>query len=206
MIVTAAGTGTVALMPRSGGLLHWLYSGQHMSAAVAYNRELAASMNAQGYFLILLFFPVIGLILGAAGSSWAVVRGSGDPGSPPGGPPGLEPAPDPPGGGQASLPAGTRQAPRGSSQQQANTAAEPSLEASMRGLIRTLQRVVRCRGSRTRPDLRLQGRHHGASQSPADWGFHTFGRDSQPGPGEETNAWAQAPGPRGRPARRHPRR
>jgi hypothetical protein len=112
LIVTAVGTGTVALMPRSGGLLRWLYSGQHLSAAVAHNRELWASMNAQGYFLILLFFPIIGLILGAAGSSWAFVRGSG---SPPGGggPPGLEPAPGPPGGGQASLPTGTRQAPRG---------------------------------------------------------------------------------------------
>jgi hypothetical protein len=62
----------VALMPRSGGLLRWLYPGQHLSAAVAYNRELWASMNAQGYFLILLFFPIIGLVLGAAGSSWAV--------------------------------------------------------------------------------------------------------------------------------------
>ena len=102
LIVTAVGTGTVALMPRSGGLLRWLYPGQHLSAAVAYNRELWASMNAQEYFLILLFFPIIGLILGAAGSSWAYVRGSGDPGSPPGGggPPGLEPAPDPPGGGR----------------------------------------------------------------------------------------------------------
>ena len=100
LIVTAVGTGMVALMPRSGGLLRWLYPGQHLSAAVAYNRELWASMNAQGYFLILLFFPIIGLSLGAAGSSWAVV---GDPGSPPGGggPPGLEPAPDPPGSGQA---------------------------------------------------------------------------------------------------------
>ena len=116
LIVTAVGTGTVALMPRSGGLLRWLYSGQHLSAAVAHNRELWASMNAQGYFLILLFFPIIGLILGAAGSSWAFARGSG---SPPGGggPPGLEPTPDPPGGGQASLPAGTRQAPRGAPRQ-----------------------------------------------------------------------------------------
>jgi hypothetical protein len=100
LIVTAVGTGTVALMPRSGGLLRWLYSGQYLPAAVAYNRELTASTNAAGYFLILLAFPIIGLILGAWGSSWAHIRGSGDPGSPPGGggPPGLEPAEDPPGG------------------------------------------------------------------------------------------------------------
>ena len=103
-------------MPRSGGLLHWLYPGQHLSAAVAYHRELWASTNAARYFLILLAFPIIGLILGGSGSSWAHnVLDSGDPGSPPGGggPPDLEPAPDPPAGGQASLPDGTRQAPRG---------------------------------------------------------------------------------------------
>ena len=70
LIVTVVGTGTIALMPRSGGLLHWLYPGQHLSAAVVRERELWASLNASGYFLILLAFPVIGLILGAPASSW----------------------------------------------------------------------------------------------------------------------------------------
>ncbi len=114
LIVTAVGTGTIALMPRASWLLRWLYPGQHLSAAIAYNRELAASSDAKEYFLILLAFPIIGLILGASGSSWAH-----SPGSPPGGggPPGLEPAENPPGGGQASLPAGTRQAPRGAPRQ-----------------------------------------------------------------------------------------
>ena len=70
LIVTVVGTGTIALMLRSGWLLHWLYPGQHLSAAVAYNRELTASTNAGGYFLILLAFPIIGLILGAPASSW----------------------------------------------------------------------------------------------------------------------------------------
>jgi hypothetical protein len=65
-------------MPRAGWLLHWLYPGQHLSAAIAYNRELTASSNATGYFLILLAFPIIGLIQGVLGSSWAVVGGSGD--------------------------------------------------------------------------------------------------------------------------------
>jgi hypothetical protein len=120
LIVAVLGTATVALMPRAGWLLRWLYPGQHLLAAVAYHRELAASMNASGYAtlgygMILLTFPIIGLILGVLGSSWANNVTSGDPGSPPGGggPPGLEPAPDPPGGGQASLPAGPRHAPPG---------------------------------------------------------------------------------------------
>jgi hypothetical protein len=97
-IVTVLGTGTVALMPRSGGLLRWMYPDQHLSAAVADNRELTASANAAEYFLILLAFPIIGLMLGALGSSW----GSGDPGSLPGGgcPLSLEPTPDPPAGGR----------------------------------------------------------------------------------------------------------
>jgi hypothetical protein len=105
LIVTVVGTGTIALMLRSSWLLHWLYPGQHLSAAVAYNRELTASTNAGGYFLILLAFPIIGLILSAPASAWTPILPPGDPGSPPGGggPPGLEPTPDPPGGGQASL-------------------------------------------------------------------------------------------------------
>ena len=65
LIVTALGTGTVALMPRAGWLMRWLYPGQHLSAAVAYGRELTASMNASGYVLILLAFPIVGLVLGA---------------------------------------------------------------------------------------------------------------------------------------------
>ena len=81
------GTGTVAMMPRAGWLLRWLYPGQHLLAAVANHRELTASMNASGYGTlgygwILLAFPIIGLIMGASGSSWAHNVTSGDPGSP----------------------------------------------------------------------------------------------------------------------------
>ena len=111
-----------------GGLLRWLYPGQHLSAAVAYNRELTASTNAKGYFLILLAFPIIGLILGAPASSWTHILPPGDPGSPPGGggPPNLEPAPDPPGGGQASLPAGTRQVTHGAPRHGALSGYDPT--------------------------------------------------------------------------------
>ena len=114
LIVTVAGTGTIALMARSGWLLHWLYPGQHLSAAAAYGRELTAGMNASGYGQMLLLFPIVGLVMGAGGSAWAHNLTSG-PGLPPGGggPPGPEPTPDPPAGGQAGPPAGTRQAPHG---------------------------------------------------------------------------------------------
>jgi hypothetical protein len=66
LMVTVLGTGTVALMPRAGWLLRWLYPGQHLLAAVASNRELTASLNADNYGTILLVFPVIGLVLGFA--------------------------------------------------------------------------------------------------------------------------------------------
>jgi hypothetical protein len=80
LFVTVLGTGTIALMPRVSWLLHWLYLGQHLRAAVAYNRELTASANAVGYFLILLAFPIIGFAMGAWPASF-----SRQPGLPPGG-------------------------------------------------------------------------------------------------------------------------
>ena len=140
LIVTVVGTGTIALMLRSGWLLHWLYPGQHLSAAVAYNRELTASTNAGGYFLILLAFPIIGLILGAPASSWTHILPPGDPGSPPGGggPPGLEPTPDPPGGGQASLPAGRRQALHGAPRHAALSGYDPTDRIAPRAGIQSL--------------------------------------------------------------------
>jgi hypothetical protein len=79
LIVTVLGTGTIALMPRAGWLLRWLYPGQHLLAAAAYNRELAASVHAGGYGLVLLIFPVIGLVMGLASS---VSAGSARPGQP----------------------------------------------------------------------------------------------------------------------------
>jgi hypothetical protein len=101
-MVTVLGTGTVALMPRAAWLRNLLYPGQHLLPAVAYSREFAASGRVGGYGLILLAFPVIGLVMGlfavAIGDS-ATSSGS-SPGG--GGPPGPEPVPDPPDRGLAA--------------------------------------------------------------------------------------------------------
>jgi hypothetical protein len=65
MFVTALGTGTTALMLRSEWLRHWLYHG-HLSALATYRHEIYAGNNVNGYALILMAFPVIGLIVSAA--------------------------------------------------------------------------------------------------------------------------------------------
>ena len=123
-------------------MLHWLYPGQHLSAAVVYHRALRASVGADGYGLMLLAFPVIGLILGAAGSSWAFARGSGDPGSPPGGggPPGLGP-----GAGsarrRASQPACWNAA--GTARRPASRRAQPTITPRTATLKMTIQIVAR---------------------------------------------------------------
>ena len=62
LFVTAIGTGTTALMLRSEWLRHWLYHG-HLSAIATYRHEIYAGTNVNGYSLILLTFPVIGLIV-----------------------------------------------------------------------------------------------------------------------------------------------
>jgi hypothetical protein len=102
LMVAVLGTVTIALMARAGWVLHWLYPGQHLSAAVSYAHALAASVRADNYGLILLVFPVIGLVMGLAGGGLAAPAPAAPPGLPPGGggppgPPG-HPAPDPPGG------------------------------------------------------------------------------------------------------------
>jgi hypothetical protein len=96
LMVAVLGTATIALMPRAGWVLHWLYPGQHLPAAVAYAHELAASVRADNYGMILLIFPVIGLLMGLAGGGMAAPAPL--PGPPPGGGPPRQPTPDPPGG------------------------------------------------------------------------------------------------------------
>jgi hypothetical protein len=100
LMVTVLGSATIALMPRAGWVLHWLYPGQHLPAAVAYAHQLAASVRADNYGMILLVFPVIGLLMGMAGGGLAFPAPLADPPAGGGGPPGPpgHPAPDPPGG------------------------------------------------------------------------------------------------------------
>ena len=100
LIVTVLGAGTIALMPRAAWLQHWLYPGQHLVAAVAYSRDFSASSHAQGYGLMLLIFPVIGLLLGMCLGPSASSYGTSPSGGGPPGPPGPEPVPDPPDGGR----------------------------------------------------------------------------------------------------------
>jgi hypothetical protein len=102
LLVTVLGTGTVALMPRAAWLQNLLYPGQHLLPAVVHSRDFAASSTVGGYGLILLAFPVIGIVMGlfgvAIGDS-ATLSGSGPGG---GGPSGPEPVPDPPDRGLAA--------------------------------------------------------------------------------------------------------
>jgi hypothetical protein len=67
LFVTAFGTGTTALMLKSGALRHWLYDGQHLSALALYQHELSNSMGTQMYVFMCVAFPVIGLVMGAVG-------------------------------------------------------------------------------------------------------------------------------------------
>jgi hypothetical protein len=99
LIVTVAGMGTIALMLHAAWLRTLFDHGQQLNAVVLYSHELDASSNAQGYLLMCLAFPVIGLVMGAMAA--AVVGGSasaaGQGGPPRDGGPG--PAPDQPDGG-----------------------------------------------------------------------------------------------------------
>jgi hypothetical protein len=65
LFVTAMGTGTTALMLKSAWLRHWLYH-SHLSAIATYHHEIYAAANVNGYPLILITFPVIGLIVSVA--------------------------------------------------------------------------------------------------------------------------------------------
>jgi hypothetical protein len=106
VFVMVSGTGTVALLVRSASVRDWLYHGQHLTASAVYGRELYASQDVQGYFILLFGFPIIGLLLGLTGAGVTNMAGplpdTGGPGGP-GGPPGPgepEPVPDPPDGGR----------------------------------------------------------------------------------------------------------
>ena len=71
LFTAALGSGTVALMLRSPRLLHWLNHGQQLTAIAAYRYEIQAGTGAFAYVVMLIFFPVIGLVMSAAAASVA---------------------------------------------------------------------------------------------------------------------------------------
>jgi hypothetical protein len=92
LTVTVLGTVTVALMPRAGWVMRLLYPGQHLSAAATYLNELNASVRVGAYSLILVIFPIIGLLMGLGGGAVAEQPGPELGGGPPR-PPGRQPVP-----------------------------------------------------------------------------------------------------------------
>jgi hypothetical protein len=100
LFVSALGTGTTLLTFKSPWLLHLVNHGQQMTAVATYRYEFNAVNGAAGYALMLMSFPVIGLImssLAAAIANPAPSQSSSPPGNG-GGPP--RPEPEPPGGGR----------------------------------------------------------------------------------------------------------
>ena len=105
LFTTALGTGTVMLTLRSPWLLHWLNHGQHLTAIATYRYQLSVGNGAGAYVLMLITFPVIGLIMSALAAGVAnpapsqSSRPPGNGGGPPG--PGPKPEPGPPDGERA---------------------------------------------------------------------------------------------------------
>jgi hypothetical protein len=71
LVVTVLGTGTTALLVRSASVRHWLYHGHPLTASAVYGRELYATQSVAGYFVLLVGFPLIGLVLGLTGAGIA---------------------------------------------------------------------------------------------------------------------------------------
>jgi hypothetical protein len=87
LFVTAAGTGTTALLIRSAGLRGWVYHGQHLTASAIYGRELYASQFVMAYSAVCVIFPVIALLMAMVGAGAANVAGERPPGTVTAGPP-----------------------------------------------------------------------------------------------------------------------
>jgi hypothetical protein len=103
LIVTVLGMGTIVLMLHATWLRTLFDHGHHLNAIVVYSHEIDAATNAQGYLLICVAFPVIGLFMSMMGAAGIVGDGSeaGQGGPPPRGGPGQPgPAPDQPDGGR----------------------------------------------------------------------------------------------------------
>jgi len=103
LIVTVLGMGTIALMLHATWLRTLFDHGHHLNAVVVYSHEIDAATNAQGYLLMWVAFPVIGLFMTMMGVAGVLGNNSaaGQGGPPRGGEPG-QPGPTPiqPGGGR----------------------------------------------------------------------------------------------------------
>ncbi len=83
LIVTVLGMGTIALMLHATWLRTLFDHGHHLNAVVVYSHEIDAATNAQGYLLMCVAFPVIGLVMGMMGAAGVVGNGvRGRPGRP----------------------------------------------------------------------------------------------------------------------------
>lgn len=71
MFVSLLGIGTTLLTLRTPWLLRSVTHGQHMNALVAYRYECYTLGHAGGYALMLMFFPVIGLIMSSLAAAIA---------------------------------------------------------------------------------------------------------------------------------------
>lgn len=71
LLTTALGTGTVMLTLKSPWLLHWLNHGQRLTAIATYRYELYVGSGAGAYVLMLISFPVIGLIMSSLAAAIA---------------------------------------------------------------------------------------------------------------------------------------
>ena len=103
LIVTVLGTGTIALMLHATWLRTLFGHGHHLNAVVVYSHEIDAATNAQGYLLMCVAFPVIGLFMSMMGAAGVLGNNSAaDQGGPPrgGGPGQPGPAPVQPAGGR----------------------------------------------------------------------------------------------------------
>ena len=61
LFVTVLGAGTTALLVKSAWVRDWLYHAPHLTASAVYGRELFATQDVSGYFLLLVGFLLIGL-------------------------------------------------------------------------------------------------------------------------------------------------
>lgn len=71
MFTTTLGTGMTLLTVRSPWLLHQVTHGRHMTALTTYRYELNTAQHAGGYLLMLMFFPVIGLVMSSIAAAIA---------------------------------------------------------------------------------------------------------------------------------------